>query len=55
MWQINQYAFVHNVYMHRMVMTAEDPCNLPSNTVDHINNYKLDNRAANLRIATMSM
>lgn len=38
-----------DVYMHRVVVSAED-----GQMIDHINRDKLDNRKSNLRIATSS-
>ena len=65
-WSVYQYAMIthreHNQYtsyeyMHQFIMTRADGSQMDvmGDTIDHINEYKLDNRVANLRIANMSM
>lgn len=50
-WYITKggYACCKNIYMHKLILLSNT-----HNSVDHINEYKLDNRTSNLRLATQS-
>jgi len=54
----NGYVSINRKYLHRHIYlknkSYEDQSSKDKKSIDHINNFKLDNRLANLRLATQS-
>ena len=48
------YAKNNNYYLHHRVMTLNNVFPTNNQSIDHINEYKLDNRFENLRVVTQS-